>query len=137
MGSADEGRQLFKTIGCANCHAIKPTDAGGGGPSLADAGKRFSAQYLAESILVPNKVVTPAFRWTALKLTDDDDVAGLVVTETSDKLELLLPNGTHRVFDKTQITSRQIQDRSPMPEGLIQSRAQLRCLLAYLLNDQP
>jgi len=136
-GRAETGRKLFDTLGCAKCHGIKPTDAGGGGPTLAGAGERFSVEYLAESILLPNKVVTPAFRWTALKLTDEEDVAGLVVGETDARLELLMVNATRRAFDKSRILSRQIEERSPMPEGLIQNRAQLRDLLAYLLSNQP
>jgi putative heme-binding domain-containing protein len=135
-GNADAGRQLFNTRGCATCHAIKPADAGRAAPSLADVGKRFSVQYLAESILVPNKVVSPAFRWTALTLSDDEEIGGLVVGETETTLELLLVNGTHRTLDKKKITSRTIQDRSPMPEGLIQNRKELRDLLSFLTSQK-
>jgi len=136
-GNPDKGRKTFTSHGCIACHAIRESDAGGGGPSLANAGTRFSATYLAESILVPNKVVAPAFRWTALTLSDDDDVAGLVVGETSTKLELLLANGTRRAIDKQKITSRQIQDRSPMPEGLVRTPDELNDLLAYLMSNKP
>jgi len=136
-GNPDKGRKTFTSHGCIACHAIRESDAGGGGPSLANAGTRFSATYLAESILVPNKVVAPAFRWTALTLSDDDDIAGLVVGETSTKLELLLANGTRRAIDKQKITSRQIQDRSPMPEGLVRTPDELNDLLAYLMSNKP
>jgi putative heme-binding domain-containing protein len=135
-GNPDKGRKIFTSRGCIMCHAIRDSDAGGG-PSLANAGARFSATYLAESILVPNKVVAPAFRWTALTLSDDDDVAGLVVGETSTKLELLFANGTRRTIDKQKITSRQIQDRSPMPEGLVRTPDELNDLLAYLMSNKP
>jgi putative heme-binding domain-containing protein len=136
-GNPDKGRKIFTSHGCVMCHAIRDSDAGGGGPSLANAGARFSATYLAESILVPNKVVAPAFRWTALTLSDEDDVAGLVVGETSTKLELLFANGTRRTIDKQKITSRQIQDRSPMPEGLVRTPEELNDLLAYLMSNKP
>jgi hypothetical protein len=84
---------------------------------------------------VPNKVVSPAFRWTALKLADDD-INGLVVGETETTLELLLVNGTRLTIDKKKIISRQIQNRSPMPEGIIQNRKELRDILAFLTSQK-
>ena len=133
-GNAGEGRKLFDTRGCAKCHAIKPKDAGGGAPNLADTGKRFSAQYLAESIIVPSKVVAPAFRGTALETDDGRVIAGLVLGETETTLELLLVDGTRRTIAKKKIASRQIQELSPMPVGLIQNRKELRDLLAFLTS---
>ncbi len=134
-GNAGEGRKLFDMRGCVKCHAIRPTDAGGGAPNLADAGKRFSAQYLAESILVPSKVVAPAFRGTALETADGRAITGLVLGETEAALEILLVDGTRRTIKKEEITSRQIQDLSPMPVGLLQNRKELRDVLAYLTSQ--
>jgi quinoprotein glucose dehydrogenase len=121
--------------GCAKCHAIKPTDAGGGAPNLADAGKRFSAQYLAESILVPSKVVAPAFRGTALETAEGRVITGLVLGETESALEILLVDGTRRTIKKEEITSRQVQDLSPMPVGLLQNRKELRDVLAFITSQ--
>jgi putative heme-binding domain-containing protein len=134
-GNADEGRKLFDTRGCAKCHAIKSTDTGGGAPNLADAGKRFSVQYLAESILVPSKVVAPAFRGTALEMADGRILTGLVLGETETALEILLVDGTRRTLKKEEITSRQIQDISPMPVGVLQNRKELRDVLAFLTSQ--
>ena len=136
-GNAGQGGKLFDKLGCVKCHAIKPTDAGGGAPSLVNVGARFSPAYLAESILVPNKVVSPGFRGTALTFADEGEAVGLVVGETDAQLELLLINGTRRTFDKKNITSRRIQELSPMPEGLIQNPAELRDLLAFLISPAP
>jgi hypothetical protein len=47
---------------------------------------------------------------------------------------LLLPAGIHRTVKKSAITKREIQDRSPMAEGLIRTPAELRDLLAFLLS---
>lgn len=134
-GNAVQGRKLFEKLGCVKCHASQPTDAGGGAPSLANAGARFSTVYLAESILVPNKVVSPAFRGTELTLADEDSVVGLVVGETDVQLELLLIDGTRRAFEKGKITQRRIQELSPMPEGLVQPPDQLGDLLSYLISN--
>ncbi|HEX3868947.1 MAG TPA: c-type cytochrome, partial [Pirellulales bacterium] len=63
-GDADRGRALFETIGCAKCHAVSNDAQGTGGPSLADAAKRFTISHLVESILTPNKLISPVFRST-------------------------------------------------------------------------
>lgn len=131
-GSRDHGRVLFEKLGCLKCHAASDGDAGGGGPSLVGAGARFSVAYLAESILVPSKEVSPSFRGTELTFSDDEDASGLVVGETADELELLLLTGTRRTFQKKTITSRRVQQLSPMPEGLVKDSAELHDLLAFL-----
>jgi len=76
------------------------------------------------------------FRWTLVRFKDDEEVAGLVTGETSDEIDLLLPAGVHRAVKKNDIAKREIQDRSPMPEGMIQTPAELRDLLAFLLSQK-
>ncbi|MBI3875907.1 MAG: c-type cytochrome, partial [Verrucomicrobia bacterium] len=136
-GDEDRGKQLFDSLGCAKCHALRADAAGGGGPSLAEARTRFTVPYLAESILLPNKVVSPVFRATTLELNDGEAASGLVVGETAAKLELLLADGSRKTFEKAAIKSRQPTERSPMPEGLVRTPAELRDLLAYILSEQP
>ena len=137
-GNSKKGQELFIARGCAVCHSITPDDKGGGGPSLAGVGSRFSVNYLVESVIVPNKTVAPMFRWTLLRFKDDEQVAGLVIGETEDEIQLLLPAGLRQTVNKSDIAKREIQDRSPMPEGLIQTAGELRDLLAYLLlQKQP
>ena len=135
-GDTKKGQELFTTRGCAVCHEIKSGDKGGGGPSLAGAGSRFNVAYLVESVITPNKTVAPMFRWTLVRFKDDEEVAGLVTGETSDEIDLLLPAGVHRAVRKGDIAQREIQDRSPMPEGMIQTPAELRDLLAFLLSQK-
>ena len=131
-GDPVRGEKLYRERGCFVCHAILPSDTGGGGPSLAGAGARFSAEYLAESVLVPNKVVAPAFRWTVLTLDGEPGAAGLIVSETATQIELMMVSGVRRVLDKARVTAREVQDRTAMPEGLIQSPTEMRDLLAFL-----
>lgn len=135
-GDVGRGQELFTARGCAVCHQIKPADKGGGGPSLLGAGTRFSIAYLVESVITPNKTVAPMFRWTLVRMKDEEEFAGLVTGETADEIDLLLPAGIHRTAAKNKIAERQIQDRSPMPEGLIQTPDELRDLLAFLLSQK-
>ncbi|HWE94974.1 MAG TPA: c-type cytochrome [Tepidisphaeraceae bacterium] len=133
-GDLKAGQALFATRGCATCHAIKAGDVGGGAPSLAGAGSRFNIPYLVESVMLPNKVVAPEFRWTVAKLKDGDVITGLVTGETGAEVEFLLPTGIHKTLKRADIAVSRIEDRSPMPDGLIQTPAELRDLLAYLVS---
>lgn len=59
-----DGRNLFKSKGCASCHVGPETSPRvNAGPSLADAAKRFAGKaglaYIRQSILVPKAVVVP------------------------------------------------------------------------------
>jgi putative heme-binding domain-containing protein len=133
-GDVAAGQKIFAARGCANCHAIKAGDAGGGAPSLAGVGTRFSITYLVESVMLPNKVVAPEFRWTVAKLKDADVITGLVTSETAGEVEFLLPTGVHKTVKKAEIVARKIEDRSPMPDALIQTPQELRDLVAYLAS---
>lgn len=133
-GDVNAGEKLFVSRGCANCHAIRVGEAGGGAPSLTGVGSRFSVDYIVESIVLPNKVVAPEFRWTVTKLKSGDVINGLVTSETATDVEFLLPTGLHQTLRRADIADRRIEDRSPMPEGLIQTPAELRDLVAYLAS---
>ncbi len=136
-GDAARGRKLFGTLGCVKCHAITADQKGGGAPSLAEAGKRFTAPYVVESILLPSKQVADAFRATTLTLTDGRVLTGLVVNETADSLELLQPDATRKAVPKKDVEVRKLSDQSPMPAGLVRTPDELKDLLAYLLSDDP
>jgi putative heme-binding domain-containing protein len=136
-GNAAEGRKLFGALGCVKCHAITAGQKGGGAPSLTDAGKRFTVPYLVESVLLPSKQVAEPFRSTSIVTTGGQVVSGLVVNETADSLELLLPDTSRRVLAKKDVEERTVTAVSPMPAGLVKTPRELRDLLAYLLGDNP
>lgn len=64
QGDAARGRQVFADLECYKCHAIKgesfpatTADARNVGPDLTGMGALHPAEYLAESILQPNRVI--------------------------------------------------------------------------------
>jgi putative heme-binding domain-containing protein len=136
-GNVERGKKLFaaESLGCAKCHAATASQAGGGGPSLTDAGKRFTIPYLVESVLAPNKVISPVFKSTVIQTTDGKVVLGLVVAETGDKLELLLPDTKRVTLQKSDIEERKLGDTSAMPQGIVKTPDELRDVLAYLLTN--
>ncbi len=137
QGDATRGRQLFAALACAKCHATDTASAVVGGPSLAEARKRFTVAYLVEAILLPNKQVSPVFRATLVETKAGQVLTGLVIGETAEKLELLLPDGTRRSLPTAEIAARRLVEQSPMPGGLVRRPDELRDLLAYLLSETP
>jgi putative heme-binding domain-containing protein len=134
-GDVERGRKLFGVdgIGCAKCHAIDGRSAAVGGPSLAGASARFTVPYLVESVLTPSRTISPVFRATLFVLRDGKTISGLVLSETSGKIELLLPDATRKTIATADVELRKVQDISPMPAGLVKTPDELRDLLAFLL----
>ena len=77
-GNVERGRKLFSAdgIGCAKCHALRADAPAGGGPSLADAARRFTPAHLVESILLPSKQISPLFRATQILTVDGRTLIG-------------------------------------------------------------
>lgn len=138
-GDANQGRRLFgsEALGCAKCHAVTDAQAGGNGPSLTGASRRFTMAHLVESILLPSKSVSPVFRATLITTADGKQTSGLVVAETADKVEFLLPDTTRRTIAKRDIEAQKLLATSPMPQGIVKTPVELQDLLAYLLSDNP
>ncbi|MGE5195561.1 MAG: LamG-like jellyroll fold domain-containing protein [Deltaproteobacteria bacterium] len=136
-GEAEKGRRLFGTLGCVKCHAIVADQKSAGGPSLAEARRRFTVAHLVESVLLPSKQVAETFRATAIVTKAGQTVGGLVVADDADQIELLLPDATRRTIPKSEIDEQQKSATSPMPAGLVKSVEELQHLLAYLLSENP
>lgn len=136
-GDPVRGRKLFGALACTKCHSITTDQAGGGAPSLADAGKRFTVAYLVESVLAPSRQVAEPFRASLLVTKQGQTLTGLIVSETADRIELLLSDGSRRSVAAKDVEERSLSKLSPMPAGLVRTPEELRDLLAYLRSDNP
>ncbi len=136
-GDAGHGRKLFASLGCAKCHAITSDQRVVGAPSLAEAKRRFQIPHVVESVLAPSKQVAEAFRATQIVTTDGVTLSGLIVGESGETVELLLPDASRRSLNKREIDAREKTQLSPMPVGLVKTPDELRDLLTYLLSDNP
>ncbi|HJN11798.1 MAG TPA: c-type cytochrome [Pirellulaceae bacterium] len=135
-GNIANGRKLFASIGCAKCHAVTGSVAVTGGPSLADVGRRFSTDYLVESVLLPSKKVSAFFRSSTLVTDDGNALTGLITAETETDVELMLPDAKRVRVKKSDIEERKDSPVSSMPQGLVKSPDELKDLLSYLLKEQ-
>lgn len=134
-GNAENGKKLFSGtgLGCAKCHAATADAVINAGPSLADAAKRFTIPHLVESVLLPNKQISPVFKATLIVTTEGRQHIGLVTGETAEKLEMIQTDATPITIPIKDIEERKLQDQSPMPPGLVKTPEELRDLLAFLL----
>ena len=136
-GNAARGRKLFGSLGCAKCHAITADQKGGGAPSLSQAGKRFTAPYVVESILLPSKQVADAFRSSTITLTDGRVLTGLVMNETADGLELLQPDATRKAVLKKDIEARKCVVSVAHAGGFGENAARAERPLGVFAQRQP
>jgi putative heme-binding domain-containing protein len=137
-GDVVRGKKLFSAegLGCAKCHAIRADQPVPGGPSLVETAKRFTVPHLVESVLAPSRMVSPVFKATLVITKNGKQASGLVLGETGEKLDLLLPDAMRVTFAKSDIEESKLQDISPMPAGLVKQPDELRDLLAFLLDAQ-
>jgi len=125
-----QGRRLFKKL-CQNCHRL----FGEGekiGPDLTGS-NRNDLDYLLTNIIDPSCVVAKDYRMTILLTKDDRIINGLITAETGQTLSIQTAT-EHLTFDKAQIHERKITEKSPMPDGLLDtlSLAQIYDLIGYL-----
>ncbi|MDA7864667.1 c-type cytochrome [bacterium] len=124
------GHRLFKKL-CQNCHRL----FGEGekiGPDLTGS-NRNDLDYLLSNMIDPSGIVAKDYRMTILLTTDNRLFNGLVTDETARTISI--QTATERItFDKLKIQERKETEKSPMPDGLLDtlSATDIRDLVSYL-----
>lgn len=137
-GDAGRGKSVFRSnaaVTCLRCHKIEEGDVGEVGPSLAGVGKRLSRLAILESVVDPNRKVSPAYQSTTFWLKDGTTADGRIVGEDSGTIRLLAADGKVREIPEAQVDERRAA-LSAMPENLAQllKREELRDLVEYLAS---
>jgi putative heme-binding domain-containing protein len=140
-GNRELGSRVFREALCARCHRVG-REGTAAGPDLTFVGRRFSPRDLLESILTPSRSVAENFRTDAIVTQSGEIHVGRILIEgdyRSQKVRIQTdPLKTNSVveIDKKEIEEHQQLDRSPMPDGLLNSftRDEIRALVAYLQN---
>jgi putative heme-binding domain-containing protein len=119
-GDARRGKSLFhdlKGIGCIRCHRI---DGEGGdiGPDLAGIHAKYPRSFIIESVLYPSKQILDGYQQVNFETKDDEDLSGIVRSETADDVTVVDSGGIKHVLKKADIKSRKLSQISLMPEGL-------------------
>ena len=132
-GDATRGGQLFGQIGCNGCHTVK-ADEPLKGPYLGTIATVYKRRELAEAILLPNKTLAQGFVANHFELKDGTEVDGFVVREAADAVTVRTIAAVEQTLPVSQITRREKQQRSLMPEGLASGLTvrELASVLDYL-----
>jgi putative heme-binding domain-containing protein len=134
-GDASRGRGVFEraSSSCVACHKIhdKGVDFG---PALSEIGGKLPKEAIFEAILNPNAGISMGFETAEVKLRGGGTAMGIVRSDTSEQLVLVLPGGALQKFPKTEVQRVSKLSNSLMPSGLNQAltREDLVDLVAYL-----
>jgi quinoprotein glucose dehydrogenase len=138
-GSAEAGRKIFfeqAEAACLRCHKI---DGLGGevGPDLTGIGTLQNRESILESILYPNRQITPGYENLTITLQNGTVYSGLVQKEDAAVLVLNSPEDGVILLNKSKIQSRQT-GLSSMPDEMdkILSKHELRDLVEFLASQK-
>ncbi|MFM9962322.1 MAG: PVC-type heme-binding CxxCH protein [Planctomycetaceae bacterium] len=146
-----EGKLLFATLGCVQCHKLNKTDSAGGlslaggvqhavGPNVDDTTKKLKRdpKALLQEILEPSRNIEEKYRQVILELEDGKALLGIITAETPTTLTILSgsPAKAHDI-PKKNIDARRTSTVSIMPNSLLNTleKEQILDLLAYLLAN--
>lgn len=134
-GDAAEGKRLYTAQGCIACHAVDP-NAAQKGPYLGSAGTKFTRDYLVESILEPNAVVSQGFRTTLITTKTGTPHMGFIVNEADGVIELRNIAGVATRIKRSEIKDQRALPQSMMPPGLggALTLEQFNSLIDYLAS---
>ena len=144
----ESGKQLFKTLGCVQCHNLNKDDSTGFstlvgsnqsvGPFIDDTVKKYKhdASAVLLEILEPSRNIDEKYRQVNVATEDGKTHIGVIASEDGSTLTLLSGSPPQKLaLPKQSIDDRVTSPRSIMPAGLLNTldKEQILDLLAYLL----
>ena len=118
-GDPTRGERIYRRaeLGCVLCHSIGGV-GGKVGPDMTSLGASAPADYLVESVLVPNAKIKEGFHSIIVETKDDLEFSGILVRETGQ--ELILRNAQNQ---EVSVAKNNLRKRSNglslMPAGLV------------------
>ena len=109
-GDVENGRRLFvekAEVSCQKCHKVKG-QGGEVGPLLDTVGGHKTREYLLESLVVPNKEISPGFAQVLLQLKSEVVESGRIEFETENEVALILADGSRKKIAKKEIQARKV-----------------------------
>lgn len=136
-GDAVAGRKIFFEKPEANCGKCHKAGGQGGdnGPPLDGIGTKQTREFILESILYPNAVISTNYETVIVLLKNGGGTSGTIRGETDTELTLISADN-----ESVRILKSDIQERmpgaSPMPEGIWQllTREELRNLIEFVVT---
>ena len=135
-GDASRGRAIFQSHGVAQCIRCHKVDGVGGdaGPDLSKLAPQGTREHFLESLLEPDRKITPFFGVTSLVLDDGRTIVGAVGEETKTHLTLRTAEGRVHAIALSSIESRSAP-KSQMPAmGTILTLEEMRDVIEFLAS---
>jgi len=120
QGDPSRGETIYRRndLACLSCHGIG--GAGGKvGPDLTSIGASAPADYLVESLLLPNAKIKEGYHSVVVTLRDGSEQTGTLARETPETLVLRNAAGAEVPLPKSDIERREQGTLSLMPGGLL------------------
>ncbi len=132
QGDATTGKNVFMTY-CFACHQVN----GAGvdfGPALSEIGGKLPKEAMFEAILSPSAGISAGFEGWHVKMKDENQYIGIILSETDTELSLKLSGGIIQKCAKDGIVSREKLPVSLMTPNLhtLMSTDDLVNLVEYL-----
>jgi len=130
------GREAFAASACFKCHRFN-LEGGIIGPDLTSVGKRFTPQYVLESLIEPSKAISDQYQATVFVTDRGKTVIGKVANLNGKRLMIItnmLEPGTFTSVNVDAIEEQSLSPISMMPTGLLDTltRDEILDLVAYL-----
>ncbi len=118
-GDPTRGAVVFRRpdIGCIQCHQVNGEGVNFG-PALSEIGSKLGKDALCVAILEPSAGISFGYEAWSFVLKGDDEVQGLIASETEDEVAIKIPGGVVTRYKKSQVVRREKQALSIMPSGL-------------------
>lgn len=134
-GNPANGAKVFRRteVNCIACHKIGEEGVDFG-PALSEIGTKLAKEAIYESILDPSSGIAFGYEQWQLELKSDDQVSGIITSESPDEIVLKTPTGISTHYKKPDIVKKTKSALSIMPSGLQQAMSQqdLVDLVEYL-----
>jgi putative heme-binding domain-containing protein len=137
-GDVQRGQQLFAELSCTACHTTR-ADETPKGPYLGKTAATLRRRELAESILLPSKVIAEGYATHVFELKSGKVLEGFIVRETKEAVTVRTAAAQEHTIALKDIEERRKSDKSLMPEGLVASLTvkDLASLLDYVQSLAP
>ncbi len=133
---ANAGKAIFQRT-CAVCHMIHG-EGGNIGPDLTGS-NRGNTAYLLNNILNPSGEIQDDYKLVVITTQDGRTYSGTIISENDRTIRLKVVGQDPITVNKSKIRSREVTEKSMMPEGLLNtlSDTDVLNLVAYLKTLEP
>jgi len=133
-GDAVAGRLVF-TQRCASCHKAG-SEGNAIGPELTTIGKKFDRTALLDAVINPSAAIVFGYEPWLINKKDGESVYGFLISENKNSIVLKDVTGMKHVIPTGQVSVKQKQDKSLMPDPLANGLSQndLANVVEFLLK---